>query len=589
MANFTQGDTRAVLQEDDLARYRNNGSAVLDTRRTRPLWFDGRFLDARDLEREQDYFLQRQADLGRAPGIGVLRGLLVSIVSTNGQSSDIVTITAGSGITPAGEQVLVPSNLTFHLAGIALQPNLDLKFGIAKEPGPAPANRTGLFAIGLQPVQFTGNRITEYPTAIQGTRSKHDGDIIEATAIALVPYPDPINSSDATTKQAALARQIFLSGNEGQLPNSLLPLALVSLQNGVIQWLDTYMLRRASGAEFTGVRFGLTDPATQQAYLQQYDSQLQQAVNTFVRQNLPARFAATDHFQALPPAGRFPLAGINTDGFTQLFFPPQADLRLSIVPDDELPALIEDSMSLPPIDLTLDAGAYTNLTIFAMIPVPRSGFSALSKRLPEVPLTSTLPQVLSGRQPINLLRFYQGATAIVRAPAAANNSWQAIIQSQTYGFYIRRKSSASAIRFATPPPSVTTTTTSATPTTTATTTTAPTTTTTTPTPTTTTTPPPTTTTAAPTTTTTTPPPTTTTAAPTTTTTTPPRTTTTIRTTLTLPPTTIPLTLRPPLTTEPPLTPLPVTLRPPLTINPIVTAAPVTAIPLRPDIVNPEIP
>ncbi|HEY2383491.1 MAG TPA: hypothetical protein VGK48_20145 [Terriglobia bacterium] len=579
MANFTQGDTRPVLQPDDLARYQNNGSAVVDTRRTRPLWFDGRFLAARDLEREQDYFLQRQADLGRAPGFGVLRGLLVSIVSTNGQSSDIITITAGSGITPAGEQVFVPSNLTFHLAGIALQPNLDLKFGIATEPGPAPANRTGLFAIGLQPVQLTGNPIAGYPTTIQGTRSTHDGDIIEATSIALFPYPDPINSSDATTKQAALARQIFLSGNQGQLPNSLLPLALVSLQNGVIQWLDTYMLRRAAGAGFSGVRFGLTDPATQQAYLQQYDSQLQQAVNTFIRQNLPARFAATDHFQALPPAGRFPLSGINTDGFTQLFFPPQADVRLSIVPDDELPALIEDSLSLPPIDLTLDGGAYTDLTIFAMIPVPRSGFSALSNRLPEVPITSTLPQVLSRRQPIDLLRFYQGATGIVLAPAAANNSWQAIIQSQTYGFYIRRKSSAAAIRFATPPPPVTTTTTTASPATTTTTTT-------------TTTPRPATTTAAPTTTTTTPSPTTTTAVPTTTTTTPrpttttPAPTTTIRTTLTLRPTTPPVTLRPPLTTLPLTTP-PLTIRPPLTINPILTVAPVTAIPLRPNIVEPE--
>jgi len=32
---------------------------------------------------------------------------------------------------------------------------------------------------------------------------------------------------------------------------------------------------------------------------------------------------------------------------------PQADVRLRVVPDDELPALIDESMSLPPIDLTL--------------------------------------------------------------------------------------------------------------------------------------------------------------------------------------------------------------------------------------------
>ena len=62
MPNYTQGSTRVVLQQSDLIS-QNNGSIVLDSRRDLPLWFDGRFLAAKDLEREQDYFLQRQADL----------------------------------------------------------------------------------------------------------------------------------------------------------------------------------------------------------------------------------------------------------------------------------------------------------------------------------------------------------------------------------------------------------------------------------------------------------------------------------------------------------------------------------------------
>jgi hypothetical protein len=570
MANFTQGDTRAVLQQDEFARYQSNGSAVLDSRRTRPLWFDGRFLAARDLEHEQNYFLQRQADLVRSPGFGIVDGLMVGIVSANGQSQDIVTITAGHGITPAGEQVMVPASLTIHLSSLRLQPNLDVKFGVAIEAATAPANRTGLFAIALQPVQFTANPITAFPTTIQGTSSSHDGDIVEATSIVLVPYPDPINTNDPTTRQAAISRQIFLSGNASKLPDSLLPLALVSLQNGVIQWLDTYMLRRESGAEFTGVRFGLTDP------------QLQQVVNSLLRQNLPPKFAATDHFQALPPAGRFPLASLNTDGFTQAFFPPQMDVRLSIVPDDEIAGLFEASLALPPIDLTLDASEYTNFTVFAMIPVPRSGFSKLSNSLPEVPLTSTLPQVLGSRQPIDLLRFFQGATGFVQVPAVVNNSWQSAIGAQTYGFYVRRRNSPTAIPFATVPATATTTTTAgpqttATPTTS--TTAAPTTT---PVPTTsaattTTTAPPTTT-AAP--TTTTVPPTTTTVAPPPTTTTP-RPTTTVHTTFTIIPTTRPFTIPP--TTIPftirPLTTIPLTIRPPLTLAPLVTP-PTTAGPVE---------
>ena len=77
MPNYTQGSMRVVLQQPDLTQSQNNGSVVLDSRRTRPLWFDGRFLAASDLEREQNYFLQRQADLGQAGGFGVMHGLLV--------------------------------------------------------------------------------------------------------------------------------------------------------------------------------------------------------------------------------------------------------------------------------------------------------------------------------------------------------------------------------------------------------------------------------------------------------------------------------------------------------------------------------
>ena len=55
---FTQGDTRVTLTADQLAIYRDNGSLIINSQRTRPYWFDGRFLAARDLAREQDYFLR---------------------------------------------------------------------------------------------------------------------------------------------------------------------------------------------------------------------------------------------------------------------------------------------------------------------------------------------------------------------------------------------------------------------------------------------------------------------------------------------------------------------------------------------------
>src|SRR4051794_3529263 len=113
MTNLTQGATRTALTGADLTNGQTAGTVVLDSRLTRPLWFDGRFLAARDLAREQNYFLQRQADLGRAAGFGVVYGLRIDTAPV-GQAPDGETliVRAGHGITPAGELVMVPQDLT---------------------------------------------------------------------------------------------------------------------------------------------------------------------------------------------------------------------------------------------------------------------------------------------------------------------------------------------------------------------------------------------------------------------------------------------------------------------------------------------
>ena len=452
MPNFTQGSMRVVLQQPDLTTFQGNGSVVLDSRRTRPLWFDGRFLTASDLEREQNYFLTRQADLGQAGGFGVMHGLLVDQGPVTGQPADAETIVihAGDGVTPAGELVMLPSDLTIRLSDLAEEENLGLQFGISTMPQQPARTRTGLYIIALRPVEFTANPITSYPTSIQGSRTTHDGDIVEATAVSLVPYSNTLNTSDPSQQQAALARQIFVSGNPGSLSDSLLPLAMVSIQRGAINWIDPYLVRRDSGPQYSGVRFGLTDPATQQAFLLQYNAQLQAVVA--MRQSnglLKANFAATDYFQALPAAGPFPLDAIDTNAFSQVFFPQQMDVRLSIIPSDELPALVEDSMSLPPLDLTLPAGAYSNLAVFALIPVPRNMFASLKSSLPDTPLNPTMPQVLANRSPLQLLKLFQGNVTIAQPPPVANSAWAVAIGQQKYGFYIRQRSDAIFVDFTT--------------------------------------------------------------------------------------------------------------------------------------------
>ena len=424
------------------------GSIVSASTRTRPLWFDGRFLAAKDLERDQNYFLAGQATLGQAAGFGVIHGLTVSTVSTNGQPPDAETIVvgAGHGLTPGGQLVMLSADLTVRISDLTEEENLDVQFGLSETPAAIARTRTGLYVIALRPVQFTANPIASYPANIQGTRSTHDGSIIEATAVSLIPYPIPSANFDSSSQNAAAARQVFVENNAGTLSESLLPVAMVSLERGAIQWLDQWMVRRDSVPETAGLRFALANPATQQAYLMQYDAQLQQIVNPMVQQNQPPSFPATNYFQSLPPAGRFPLAAIDTTKLTQIFFPPQTGTTLSLVPDDELPALIEKGMSLSPIDLTLPASAYADLAVYLMIPVPRATFNALSTSLKPVALTSALPQVLNARLPLDLLRFFQtGAATSLTSVAAA--TWQSAIAGLTYGYYLRRRSVPAYLTF----------------------------------------------------------------------------------------------------------------------------------------------
>jgi len=444
MASQVRVLTRAIPQQNQIASYPGVGSVIQASRRTRPLWFDGRFLAARDMERDQNYFLRRQGDLGMAAGFGVIHGLLVDTGSTSGQAADAETIVirAGQGITPGGQLVMIPNDLTIRFSDLATEEDLDVQFGLSTAPAAVARTRTGLYIIALRPVQFTANPITSYPTSLQGSPTTHDGDIVEATAVSLVPYADPATNYDAITRNAAVARQIFVAGNPGTLSDSLLPLAMISIQRGVIEWVDPYLVRRDAGPGFNGLRFGLADPSAQQAFLLQYDAQLQQAVNALVQKSLPARFAATDYFQALPPAGRFPLASIDPSALTRLFFPQQTDVCLSLIAQDELPAWIEDSLSLPPIDLTLAASAYADLSVFMLVPVARQNFAALAANLPPATLKAALPQAASYRSPVSVLRFYQGGSA---SSGSGSAGWSAAIGSLTYGYYVRRRSSPLAV------------------------------------------------------------------------------------------------------------------------------------------------
>ncbi len=451
MANSLKIRLRLPLPKKPSPGAAGDASLVLAGSRTRPLWFDGRFLAAHDLQREQIYFLRRQAELGRAGGFGVVHGLLVDQGATGGQPAnpETIVIRAGNGITPSGALVMIPTDLTIQLSDLPDEENLDVQFGLSATPQQPARTRTGLYIIALRPVQFTANPISTYPASIQSTRVTHDGDVVEATAVSLVPYPNPVNNYDASLQQAAVARQIFVAGNTGTASDSLLPLAMVSIDRDEIQWVDNYMVRRDSGPQYSGVRSSLADPTVQQAFLLQYDAQLQTIVAARQASGMNASFAASDYFQALAPGGRFPLDAINTGGLTQIFFPQQMNVELSIIPADELPAVLEDSMSLPPIDLTLSADTYANMSVYALIAVPRANFVALQTTLSPVALAPAIQQVPVSRLPLQVLQFFQGRLTVAPPAPVSSSAWATAIGTQKYGFYVLRRNEPVFVDFST--------------------------------------------------------------------------------------------------------------------------------------------
>ena len=437
--NLTKGQAREPIASAEVARLRSTGVLIEDARRERPRYFDGRFLAARDLIRDQQYFLTREADLGRAAGSGVASGLFVN----EGPAAQTLRVAAGHGITPAGELVLLPRTLDVQLANIPMAEQLSARFGLSRLPAPPLRSRTGLFVLALRPVEFTANPIGAYPTSITGQRTVEDGDIIEATAIVLVPWQDDGAADALFERRGRVARNVFVTGKAGGLSANVLPLAMIALQNNTIVWIDEAMVRRELGAnrgDLPGL--GFAPRALHMAHLMQYQDHLHDVV---ARSN-GRPFPANAHFPALPGAGPLPAGVINVQDFTQNFFPPEVDVDFTIVPEDELPALVEEALALQPIDLMMSGEALDSTAVMMLAPVPRFQWRAVAQRLATVTrvIKPAAPNLLSQRKPFEVLqrlRIPFPAIGVLNPANPSDAEWQRLARLPTL-WYVRRRNLA---------------------------------------------------------------------------------------------------------------------------------------------------
>ncbi|WP_431287224.1 hypothetical protein [Roseateles chitinivorans] len=396
--NLTLGAARVRIDPVEAPTLRNRGVLVEDPRRQRPRYFDGRFLAARDLIRDQQYFLTREADLGRAAGSGVAHGLSVS----EGATPQTVRIAAGEGLTGAGELVLLPRSLTIDLADIPQTEQLSARFGLSRLPAAPLRSRTGLFVLGLRPVEFTANPIGAYPTTLTGARTVEDGDVIEATAVVLIPWQDDGAADALDARRGSAARTIFTQPAAPGWSANVLPVAMLALQSNSLVWIDEAMVRRELGADRGDLPgLGFAPRGLRLAHLMQHQNHLADVVAQFHGRSFPA----ATQFPALPPAGPLPAGIIDTTDFTQRYFPSEVDVDFSIIPEDELPALVEEALALPPIDFLAPQAALDLTAVLVLAPVPRADFAAVRAKLTTVsrPLKAAAPNLVAQRKPLEIL------------------------------------------------------------------------------------------------------------------------------------------------------------------------------------------
>jgi hypothetical protein len=436
---FVRGSNRELITGAVAAALRCAGALVEDPRRERPRWFDGRFLAARDLIREQQYFLTREADLGRAAGSGVATGLDVD----EGPGAQTITIGAGHGITPAGELVLLQRALTLNLTDLPRAEQLSGKFGLGRIPVPPLRSRTGLFALALRPVEFTANPVGAYPTSITGQRTVEDGDIIEASAVVLVPWFDDGNADALDARRGRAARAIFVDQADRGLSANVLPLAMIALENNTIAWIDVPMLRRELGADRADLPgLGLAPRALRFAHLLQHQRHVAEVIADAGGRPFPA--AAV--FPALPPAGPLPPGVIDPRDFTQRYFPAQVGVDFSVIPEDELPALVEEALALPGFDLTAPEETLDSSSVLVLAPVPRNEWRLVLARLQNLTraVRPAAPNQIAARRPLEILlklRIPGVAPAPLDPTSPSDAEWQRLARLQTL-WYVRRRNLA---------------------------------------------------------------------------------------------------------------------------------------------------
>ncbi|WP_134498149.1 hypothetical protein [Microvirga pakistanensis] len=420
------------------------GAVLIDQTRERTSWAEGMFVTSAHFNRDQSYVVARQGDLGRAIGAGVIDGLEVAIAADDPTS---VIVEPGLGIGGGGESIVLHASIRIGLADIALQRTLTQGAGLLDSLQLISEARSGLFVLCATPVEYTSNPIGSYATGPDGKRRLQDSLITEATLFTLVPFALTASSESPEARRAMAARRIFLDGATAELPPSALPLAMVELDGNIPIWLDMEMVRRQAGAaRADAFGLGFVDTPTRIAHFRQYDAQVTQMVTSAPN----VGFAAASRFDILPPMGRMPAACVvprspapgQPHVLSHNWLPAEMPVELTALPEDEIDQLLEESLTMPVIDLSAPSRALAQTPVTIIVPIPRADWA--SAPLEVVQQTRTLaaaaPLGAAPTTPMELITalLEQSVDPDLVDPTA-DAPWLALLLGRTTLWYARRR------------------------------------------------------------------------------------------------------------------------------------------------------
>jgi hypothetical protein len=388
---------------------RSLGEAILDSGIQNTNYFNGRILNAGDLQTDQAANRQQHEELGLANGAGVVQGLWVELVTAgSGTTAPVVSVSQGLAFNANGQAVALPMDVQVALMRVTTP--LPVEAGLFANCVP-PSSTTvplqaGVYILVATPASGYSGQAPMYSfgdvNAATGCGSRY---AVEGIRFSLVPLDitkltrlspatitaitDPTTGLIAQTDPASLSKlrnwlahicfgteevagfvtDPFARTNNqspyltygvidaliasGVLTACDVPLALLYWTNQGVQLLDRWSVRRRLVPRTLTTTWPLPlsrrRRAEAEAVFLQFEEQLQALLTSGTNQATLAAIQATNYFRYLPAAGFLPIAGGSFGGFVAAaFFTQQPHRDPEFIDGEVLGGLFDAAFAYPP-------------------------------------------------------------------------------------------------------------------------------------------------------------------------------------------------------------------------------------------------